>query len=1246
MRMMMTPLLSLLIALLYQPSTPAISIRYDQPAPPAQDDWYNAALQHIRQQAAANNRISSYDLPFANLFNDSLLPGPGKAEATFGASVTSAGDLNGDGYSDVVIGAPIYDSLEWFSNEGRVYVYYGTPTGLPIVPDLNLEYHSNTDQGERFGSSVASAGDVNGDGYGDLVVGAMYASDDGYNAARGQALVYFGSPTGIAYEADTILKESMGFSMFGESVAGAGDVNGDGYSDIIVGAPGYGYMQGFPDGLKGRTYIFYGSATGFSGHDYVEGVQYQNHFGALVAGMGDVNGDGYSDIAVSAPDYDVYANQSDGAVFVYYGSATGLTLTPAYMYTNTQPIESTHFGRSMAGGGDLNGDGYTDLVVGQPRYHDDMLGPNPFHSIGRLLIYYGSPSGLPADPVIIDSTARVGLALGGPVGNAGDINGDGYADIVVGGKDTINNVPRLLIMRGSATGLQDTAYYLVDSLHSIAVTALAAAGDIDGDGYTDIVAGDANYDAGDSLNAGRAYIFHGEPDSLHNVLPSVVMNHQGLTVIGFGKSMQHVGDINGDGYSDVVIGDHNFIKGTTNYEGRAYVYYGSINGLPEVPNVTLDVNQALCKLGYSVSGGDVNGDGYADVIVSAPRYNDTQGGVFIYYGSSSGLVMTPATITGAAGQHIGYAVAGAGDLNGDGYGDVLISAYNDIVTIDTGKVFVYYGSASGLSATPNHIIQGTNEPDMAGFGRSLASAGDVNGDGYGDVIIGAHGSTDGSHAREGRAYIFMGSDTGLVSVNPVILDNANQELAFFGISVAGAGDINADGYADVMVGAVEYAGGYDEGRVYIYLGSTGGISTTPSDTLIKVQPPSTLFGYIIAGAGDIDADGYADVLIGDPHYGGDGGITYIYKGTPTGLAAVPDSLHAWQLGSGIGTSACSAGDVNGDGFTDILLGNLGYETMGNVYLYYGGGNHTGQRNNLRLYNANLTTPLSAANVPEGTIGAGLLVRSSQGLQKARLVWETRTTGNPFSGNPVTNSTAYTGRQSTFTNIGLTGTELKSQITKTGKATLLRARVEYSPTTSLTGQRFGPWRYPLTVGRSQGILLPLDILTFTGVKQQKTVLIRWTVASYEEGAQFTLERSSNGRDYTPLYTTPALPNVTQYQWRDEYPMRGKNYFRLVAVDRDRKKYSKTALVVFDETRDWLVFPNPVRAGQPLTVQLPGITGIVTAKLATSDGRIIQQKQYTATNGQIQLSTQRLPAGQYTLSLTTGGSTATRTVLVTQ
>lgn len=1175
---------------------------------------------------------------------DSVLPGPGRAEAAFGASVASAGDVNGDGYSDVVIGAPLYDSL--YTDEGRAYVYYGTASGLPVTPNVVLSYHSNVDGHEHFGSAVSGAGDLNADGYADIIIGASFASDDGYQLAIGQALVYYGSATGIPAVADTILKGDMPFAFYGGSVAGAGDINGDGYSDVIVGASEYGYNFGYPNGSRGRVFVYYGSANGLLGGDYVEGDQFFCWFGRLVAGAGDVNGDGYSDIAVSAPNYHIYAPNADGAVFIYHGSDTGLTLSYANMFTNAQPIAATGFSLSMAGGGDLNGDGYTDLVLSQPTYYDDMFN-NPSHTIARLLVYYGSVSGLPASPVILDSTGRPGLGLGGPIGHAGDVNGDGYADVTVAGKDTNTQASRILLYRGSAAGLGDTAFDVIDTSTHVPVLVLAGAGDVDGDGYADVVMGEPSYAAGDSTNAGRAYMYHGAPDSLVDGPPVVTFESPGNTIIGFSKSLQYAGDINGDGYSDVVIGDPNFIKSSTNYEGRAYVYYGFAGGLPPVPNVTLDVNSPNCHLGWAVAGaGDVNGDGYADVIVSAPRYNDTDGRVFVYYGSASGISSVPSDTlsTGQSNHYLGYAIAGAGDVNGDGYGDVLVSAYNDIIAVDTGKVFVYYGAAGGLPDTPNLVLQGVNETDKAGFGRAVAGAGDVNGDGYSDVVIGAPHSNNGSNTNEGRAYVFLGSGTGLSATPAVVLDNANQDYAWFGTSVTGAGDINGDGYTDVLVGAPDYDNGTGKGRVFMYLGSAAGIGAVPTDTLVGNDPAFLHLGQVVASAGDVNSDGYADVLVTDEQFNTEG-IVLLYKGSPTGLAAVPDSIHSRDVASGSawGFTAATAGDVNADGFSDILVGNYFYNTVGRAYLYYGN-QYAGERNNLRLYNANLTTPLSASNMPESFIGAGLFVQSPQGRQKGRLVWETRASGNAFSGNPVTNSTAYSGRQSTFTNLGLAGAELKNQVPKTGTTTLLRARVEYDPVTALTGQRYGPWRYPLGIGRSAGILLPLDILTFTGVRQDKEALLRWTVASYEAGVQYTLERSGNSRDYTPLYTTPALPDVMHYQWRDEQPLRGKNYFRLVAVDGAHKKYTKSVLVVFDEGRSFLVYPNPVRAGQSLTIQLPGTTGTIMAQLTDGDGRVIRQQQYTVTNGLIRLDTQRLPVGYYTLSIRTGDGTVSKAVVV--
>ncbi|NII29487.1 T9SS type A sorting domain-containing protein [Pseudoflavitalea sp. X16] len=1240
MRILLPAMYSLLIAIVYQPFTTSVAT-YHRQSPP--NDWYTAALAHIRQEQRSET-VSTYNPLPVYLASDSVLEGPGRAEATFGASVAGAGDVNGDGYSDVIIGAPLYDSL--YAEEGRAYVYYGTPSGLPVIPSLSLSYHSNTDGHEHFGSAVSGAGDINGDGYADIIIGAPFASDDGYELAIGHALVYYGSATGIPATADTILKGDMPFAFYGISVAGAGDINGDGYSDVIVGASEYGYTIGFPNGSRGRVFVYYGSPAGLQASDYVEGDQYLSMFGKLVAGAGDVNGDGYSDIAVSAPNYHVYAPNADGAVFIYHGSDTGLTTTYANLFTNAQPIAATGFSQSMAGGGDLDGDGYTDLVLSQPFYYDDPFN-NPTHTIARLLIYYGSATGLPASPVILDSTGRPGLALGGPIGHAGDVNGDGFADIAVAGADTNTHAhaSRLLLYHGAAAGLTDTLFDVIDTAAHVPVPVLAGAGDVNGDGYADIVMGEPAYDAGDSTNAGRAYMYHGAPDSIDEP-PAVTFDSPGNTVIGFGRSVQYAGDINGDGYSDVVIGDPNFIKGMTNYEGRAYVYYGSASGLPPVPDVTLDVNNPNCKLGWAVAGaGDVNGDGYADVMIGAPRYNDTEGGVFVYYGSAAGLVNTPDTIsTGLPNYYLGYAIAGAGDVNGDGYDDVLVSAYNDIVTVDTGKVLVYYGAASGLPPTPNLILQGVNETDKAGFGRSVASAGDVNGDGYGDVVIGAPYSNDGSNTLEGRAYVFLGSGTGLSATPAAILDNANQDYAFFGSVVAGAGDINGDGYTDVLVNAPEYNNGSGIGRAFIYLGSGSGISATPSDTLIGNDPSNTHLGHTVASAGDVNSDGYADVLVTDEQFD-TRGIVLLFKGSPTGLEAVPDSIdgNIDQYSGSFGSAAVTAGDVNADGFSDILIGNLLYNTIGRVYLYYGN-QYGGQRNNLRLYNANLTTPLSALNITEPNIGAGLFVQSPQGRQKGRLVWETRAVGNAFSGVPVTNSTSYSGRQATFTNLGLTGTELKNEVSKTGKATLLRARVEYDPVTALTGQRYGPWRYPLGIGRSAGILLPLDILTFTGVKQGREVLLKWTVASYEAGVQYTLERSADGRHYIPLHTTAAKPGVTYYQWRDEQPLWGKNYFRLVVDDGVHQKHTRAVVLVFEETRSWVIYPNPVRAGQALTIQLPAATGALTAQLTDGHGRVVKQQHYAASNGLIRMGTQGLAAGHYNLIIRTGGKIITKNVVV--
>ena len=225
----------------------------------------------------------------------------------------------------------------------------------------------------------------------------------------------------------------------------------------------------------------------------------------------------------------------------------------------------------------------------------------------------------------------------------------------------------------------------------------------------------------------------------------------------FGCSLSSAGDVNGDGYDDVIVGDDR-----DQFDiGRAYVYLGSPSGLIATPSITLTGEAAADSFGRAVSyAGDVNGDGYGDVIVGASNYNYGQGKIYVYLGSPSGISATPSiTLTGEQSyDYFGAPIASAGDVNGDGYGDVIVGApfHSNGIGISTGRVYVYLGSPTGLSATPG--INLTAEVGGYLFGASLSSA-DINGDGYGDVIVGAPNS--------GTVSVYFGSPSGL-STSPAV----------------------------------------------------------------------------------------------------------------------------------------------------------------------------------------------------------------------------------------------------------------------------------------------------------------------------------------------------------------------------------------------------------------------------------------------------------------------------------------------
>jgi hypothetical protein len=279
-------------------------------------------------------------------------------------------------------------------------------------------------------------------------------------------------------------------------------------------------------------------------------------------------------------------------------------------------------------------------------------------------------------------------------------------------------------------------------------------------------------------------------------------------------------------------------------------------------------------------------------------------------------------------------VASAGDVNDDGYADVVIgsAAYS----VHQGRAQLFLGAASGLSATPSWTKMGEQLQDE--FGGSVASAGDVNEDGYADVVIGAAGYPGGSSEFPlgyGRTYLYLGGAGGLSTVASWTATGERQS-ALFGTSVASAGDVNGDGNADVIVGAKQMTGG---GRAYLYLGGANGLPAAASWT-VGGETQSSYFGCSVASAGDVNGDGYSDMIIGAYGNVSDTGKAYVYLGR----AGIPSTVASWTAAGEVtlqrfGASVASAGDVNNDGYADVIVGAHRYNNWaGKAYLYLGGAN--------------------------------------------------------------------------------------------------------------------------------------------------------------------------------------------------------------------------------------------------------------------------------------------------------------------
>jgi hypothetical protein len=428
--------------------------------------------------------------------------------------------------------------------------------------------------------------------------------------------------------------------------------------------------------------------------------------------------------------------------------------------------------------------------------------------------------------------------------------------------------------------------------------ALTGAGDLNGDGYADIAVGAYNYSSG----LGRTYVYYGTASGIPTTADVTLT---GLTAVSyFGGSVGAAGDVNGDGYDDLLVGAYRY----TTYTGRVYVYHGSAGGISTTPDQTLTGGTTNNRFGWALSGaGDVNGDGYDDVVIGAFAYASNTGRAYVYHGSATGLSSTAdLTLTGAASYRFGYSVDGAGDVNADGYDDIIVGAYG--VTTNKGVAYIYPGSASGVSATVATTLSGSASNQY--FGWAVAGAGDVNGDTYADVIVGAYGTS----ASRGAFHVFHGSASGLSTTASRSVTGTTAGMRL-GAAVAGVGDVDDDGYDDVAAGAYLYT--TSTGRVFVHRGSASGVAATASTTLTGPSTNSS-FGYAVAGAGDVQGDGCADLLVGAQTLSTNTGRAYLYPGSRSdddgdGLSGDYDCD---DTDAGVGGPSEWFADADGDGYGD------------------------------------------------------------------------------------------------------------------------------------------------------------------------------------------------------------------------------------------------------------------------------------------------------------------------------------------